>query len=677
MKTNNKFNPDLDRRLWGITGINQFSAHNSSSRSVMFANQLSQVLALKAPEPRLVLSGYEGEMAKANSFKYLEDSIVLDILESYSPFTNHSTDEPDLIDLLFYDKKRDVVDLLQIKRYDKYDKKFGFEHAFLDSLASLREGDDIVGSLQLTKTNSEVAPGEYGFGVNLAVMPITEAGVSEDAIIISESGAKRLGYYTYETVRFEIGGKYIPLNIHGDDREYKCIPDIGDDIGDSGVIVGIRELDNDFFGSLFSFKELQDYDPLFDKVYSAKHAHGVVVDINVIHTPKNAKYTMYEGTFDQLDAYAQSQAAHRERFIDRSNHWINQYKSKAGDELHPLLINAMRIASDKTNNLYKQDEMAEYTVEITIRYDNTPTLKHKLTTMHGGKGIISGVRPDSEMPIDANGIRADMLMNPNSTFHRMNLGGKYEGYFTTATYIVNMKLKTMSTPDTLRSNYKQMYDYVLDFLAIFDTEQYTVIANLNESQQLEFISHIYNGFGLQVLLPIDNHKSMVDIALELMNSIYAPIDTHFFIEENGEMVPSVSKGMSEVMYIFLLNKTGETGLSVASAKLNHFGLPTAPNTELKQRMCYNGAPTKILSETETRLILSTAGVETLAELRDRNLNHDSHYQIYEKILTASKPSNIGAVIDRKITPFSGDVPSQIFKTVTNAMGLDISVHKRK
>lgn len=667
----------MDRRLWGLSGLNQFSAHNSSSRSVMLMNQLSQVLALKYAEPRMVLSGYEMEMAKANSFKSLEDSIVLDILESYSPFTNHSSDEPEVTDILFYDKIRDVVDLLRIKQYDKYDKKFGFEHTFLDSLRYLNEGDDIVGSKQLTRTNSEVAEGEYGFGVNVAVMPITEAGVSEDAIIISDTLAKRLGYYTYETIRFEIGGKYIPLNLHGNDTEYKCIPDIGDDIGDSGVIVGIRELDDDFFGCLFSFEELQDYDPLFDKVYSAKHAHGIVVDVNVIHTPKNAKYTMYEGTFSQLDAYAQAQAAHRDKFIEKSNQWIDQYRTKAGDELHPALINAMRIASDKTNNLYKQDEMAEYTVEITVRYENIPTLKHKLTTMHGGKGIISGVRPDAEMPMDANGIQSHMLMNPNSTIHRMNLGGKYEGYITTAVHMVNMKLKSMTDAKSIKSNYKAMYGYVLGFLEIFGTEQYDVINSLDDKSKLDFITHIYNEpIGLQVFLPIDSAKNNAAIVTDLRNSPYAPIDTHFFIEENGEMIPSVSKGMCEMMYIFLLNKTGETGLSVASAKLNHFGLPTAPNTELKQRMCYNGAPTKILSETETRLILSTAGVETLAELRDRNLNHDSHYQIYEKLLTAPKPTNINAIIDRKITPFSGDVPSQIFKTVTNAMGVNIAVHKK-
>jgi len=674
MKIKRKINKNMDRRLWGISGLNQFSGHNSSSRSVMTMNQLSQVLAIQNPEPRLILSGYETEMARANSFKSLEDSIVLDILEVYSPFTNNSSDEPDLVDVIFYDKVKDVVDLLRIKQYDKYDKKFGFEHRFLDSLANLREGDDIVGSRQLTRTNSEVSEGEYGFGVHLAVMPITEAGVSEDAIIISESAAKKLKYYTYETIRFDIGGKSIPLNIHGDDTYYKCIPDIGDHIGDSGVIVAIRELDDDFFGALFSFEELKDYDPLFDKVYSAKHKDGIVVDVNVIHTPKNAKYTMYEGTYSQLDAYAQTQSAHRERLIEKSNKWIDQYRTKAGDELHPILINSMRIASDKTNNLYKQDEMAEYTVEITIRYDNVPTLKHKLTTMHGGKGIISGVRPDNEMPLDSNGIRTEMLTNPNGTIHRMNLGGKYEGYLTTAVYMVNAKIKEMASRIDIRKSFDEVYNYVLPFLKIFGNEQYELIASLDANQRLSFVSHICApGNNLQVLLAIDNIKTNPEIAEEIRRSPYAPNSDHFFINDNGTMTPSISKGMCELMYIFILNKTGETGLSVASAKLNHFGLPTAPNTELKQRMSYNGAPTKILSETETRLILSTAGVETLAELRDRNLNHDSHYKIYESILSAEKPTNIDQVIDRTKTPFTGDVPSQIFKTVTNAMGIDISV----
>ena len=671
----NKRNKLLDRRLFGLSALNQFSSHNSASRSVMYLSQLSQALALSKPQNRILLSGLESEANKSSLSKKLPAGAkILDIIEYFGPYENN-IDSAIYTDILYYNSDKNEVDSVHVELWDKMDKKYGFEHTHTSSMEELREGDVTHEEIELTKTNSNIDD-MYAYGTNLALMSVADAGVAEDAIIISESAAKKLEFYTYETTRFSVGEKSVPMNTHGNLDNYKIIPDVGEDVGDSGILLATRTMEPDLFGILFSNKDMMNPDPTFDRVYGTVHSDGVVVDIDVIHTPKNLKYPMYEKTYNQIDDYAKSQSGHRERIIERSNYWISQYRgSKAGNTLHPLLINAMRIESPLTTNLYKRDEMHEYTVEITVRYKNTPTLKHKLTTIHGSKGIVSGVRPDNEMPIDKNGIRSEILMNPNSSIHRMNLGGKYEGEFSTATYLVSKYVKSRVSGNKLNDNLvNELYTYVLGFVKLFGNEQYDVFNSLVGKDRKRLISSICKD-ELRIYLPIDNPKRFIDIAIDLLASQYRPIDSGFTIT-NGEVdVESTRNGMCEMMYIFLLNKTGDIGLSVSSSKLNHFGLPAAPNAELKKASVYNGAPTKILSETETRLVLATAGQEALAELRNRSLNHDSHYTIYQNILGADKPTNIEDVIDRSLMPIEGDVPLKIFTSILNTMGLKFKTRK--
>lgn len=670
-----KKNTKLDRRLLGMSALNQFSVHNSASRSVMFLQHISQCLSLINPDNRILISGLEAEVDKASFSKYIPaDSKVLEIIEYYGPYDN-AMEYPIKTDVLYYNSNKKVVDLVSVELWDKYDRKYGFEHKFTEDMENLYVGESIDVDTKLTKTNSSVND-LYSFGKNIPLMSITSHNVAEDAVIISESTAKDLSYYTYETTRFSIGGNSVPMNTHGDIDNYKIIPDVGDSVGDKGILLATREMSVELFGILFSKSDMMNPDPTFDRVYDVTHQKGTVVDIDVIYTPKNSKYSIYEDTFSQVDDYAKAQSSHRERLIERGNHWIEQYNTIAGDSLHPIMINAMRIESDLTTNLYKRDEMQEYTVDITVRYENIPTVKHKITTMHGMKGIIVEVRPDNEMPIDNNGIRAGVIMNPNSTIHRMNLGGKYEGEFTTAAYLVSQHVKNTISAVGKPSDklIMELHEYVVGFIKLFGNEQYDIFKNLKLKDVKSLIMSIIR-HGISVYLPIDNPKRNIDIAKDLFSSNYCPKETGFEIYSSGKMVPSHRKGMCDFMYVFLLNKTGDIGLSVASSKLNHFGLLSAPNTHIKNASVYNGSPTKILSETETRLLLSTAGQEALAELRNRSLSHDSHRIVYENILNADLPTNIEDVIDRSINPIVSDVPLDILKSIFNTMGLKFTTEK--
>ena len=104
---------------------------------------------------------------------------------------------------------------------------------------------------------------------NVALMTIRE--VCEDGVVISESMAKRMAYTTFENIDAWFGHKNFPLNVYGDDTKYKPFPEIGELINEDAVVMALRDYEDDYGHALTSKKDVQRYDPLFDKIIYAKH----------------------------------------------------------------------------------------------------------------------------------------------------------------------------------------------------------------------------------------------------------------------------------------------------------------------------------------------------------------------------------------------------------------------
>lgn len=67
-------------------------------------------------------------------------------------------------------------------------------------------------------------------GRNLRVAYIADARTTEDAIEISKSASLALSRPEIKQVNILINDNDIPLNLYGDDNEYKILPDIGEEI---------------------------------------------------------------------------------------------------------------------------------------------------------------------------------------------------------------------------------------------------------------------------------------------------------------------------------------------------------------------------------------------------------------------------------------------------------------
>ena len=97
-----------------------------------------------------------------------------------------------------------------------------------------------------------------------------------------------------------------------------------------------------------------------------------------------------------------------------------------------------------------------------------------------GKGVVSEIRPDECMPVDDNGIRADIIMTPPSMVNRMNPAQAMEQFWNRAAFQVMRNVRTnilgidrdaqmedWTQDPGVRKNFKQIFEYIIDFFNDF------------------------------------------------------------------------------------------------------------------------------------------------------------------------------------------------------------------
>lgn len=294
------------------------------------------------------------------------------------------------------------------------------------------------------------------------------------------------------------------------------------------------------------------------------------------------------------------------------------------------------------------------------------------------KGVIVQIRPDHEMPyIEANGGRvyADVVMDPAAVTSRMNPGRIYEQYFNAMSRKTQYEIKKYLKKHPSECKDAQIngaFEILLGLLKILDTEQFKEYSALKDiNLKREIITECVDE-EVFLLYRISSLKRPYQVVLETKGTIYEPEVNNAHITVNGKEVVTKDKILIAPNYTILLAKTGETFLSVASAKVNHFGMPVGMTASNKYNLPYRCNSTKVVSETEGRLYTAYTGPKFTSELLDRASNSRTHRIIYKNILDAEKPTNIDVCIDRTKFDTGNIAAMDVIENLFNSAGIIIT-----
>lgn len=467
-------NLGADLRLMGASMLmNPFLANTSSARQEMFRNHLKQALVIDGCEFPKIFSGYESGLKnyEIQDGAYLreQDGQVLAIARKY-PVRTGEMDRMQLnprTTVIYRGMDDDLIHVFHIDRHHCIADGFGFENIHENEQALL---PDTYIPRDMSFSHSPAIQGDrYCLGTNANVAYMTDPGTIEDAMVISESLAKRMGSLEIREMSLVVRPNEHPVNIYGEGEDVKFLPDIGETVRDDGVLCAFRPIHVETFAADMAPRVLSEIQPVQDRIIEAP-AGAKIVDMT-FHTAARR---------DQIawSAYRQT-----ERYIDAiKDYWrtiLDVYQEYGKDysvspRFGTLVAQAMFCTGAYGGHvpgvslprglqfMSRKDHPIEF-LHIDLLYAVPRKVEHgfKITDRHGGKGVISRIVKDEDMPVDAQGMRADLVMDPASVSARMNTGQLMEQAINRTSEIgVLPKMRAADTPAQAFTILHDWYDDV-------------------------------------------------------------------------------------------------------------------------------------------------------------------------------------------------------------------------
>jgi len=298
------------------------------------------------------------------------------------------------------------------------------------------------------------------------------------------------------------------------------------------------------------------------------------------------------------------------------------------------------------------------------------------------KGIIVKVVPDSHMPVDEHGNRAQFISDSLATIARSTLGRAIEPFLNAAgrdlVYKIasNLGLKwgTLITPQLLalknkdgqvRAEFEKLKAF---YYAVSPEKMGPWHENLTDEELYQHLAFVITRTLPVMYYPPSNGKEMINIIMDVQKD-FMPLKSHVtYVNDHGVTVKTKEKFEIGRAYVILLDKTGVDAAAIASCKLGHFGVPSRITRQDKHSYPNRRQPTRSFGEAEMRIVASYCEPWVTAEIVDRNTNKDTMAHIVKNILYAPRPANIENLVDRKEIPYGASRPMQLIRHMAECAG---------
>ena len=535
--------------------IQPFSGSNAGARKIMFSTHVEHVFPLIEGEKAIIETGYEIRFGDYSSSITRADSNY-QVIAKISKFSSNPHHHYWLILKDVKEKKLDVVERIS---YHHITESYGYlyNNEYMDSL---NIGDYIP---EDTIVQKSLAFDEYnnrkdGANFNIVYMALDDN--MEDSIIFSDVAANRLTSPLIKPVQIMINDNDIPLNIYGDDKTYKVIPDIGEDIVNA-VLIALRK----------EKKEESYYTQSVDRLRTIimsdelKQVHGKVIDIDIYcNNPdilENHYYEQLKWYYNELQRYSAEIVRTILPFV--SDGYELSY------DLQKLFANAKRVCNH--DQYIEKRPFSNIILNVTVLEEKKMEEGDKASNRYGGKGVISNIIPQAMMPrfkgLDGKYEYVDIIFNSSTMINRENVGQTFE---LSLTHIGNEIVYRIASG---KCSLEEAYQMIKTYVQLCSPEQAEYMEDLKQNMSEEELA-----FYIESIIDSGSiHLSMRPITdgmtIDKLANIYEAFP---WVKQNEIEVPLVSssgqiryiKARRPVVigkqYIFRLKQFAEEKFSVTS-----------------------------------------------------------------------------------------------------------------
>lgn len=571
-----------DKKL-AMIGVGDFPGMNNTMRATMNVKHISQHLTIDNPEFPYIFNGNENVMGANSSFynRVNKEYKVIKVIKKYNELLKGKV----YFGLYFlHCEEDDSYYLVERKECENLTEDFGFDYRneYLDNAV---EGDIIPQDTVLYTPSSYDDDMNVSTGVNARILYATDPAVQDDAIVISESFAKRMISNQITSKTIPVNENTVFVNLHGDKDNYQGLPNIGDIVED-GIIAATRQVKETRM-----FSDLRDSSlttPNFpgDQIF---HGDGEIIDINVYCNNPNIKINRVNA---QLIQYWNDLKFFYSEIYRICRKIINSGSKSISREINYWLRRSMEYLDSEAKWDFNDNVFSNLMIQILIRKKEPILVGRKLTGRAGNKSIVSKIVPDEEMPyvtseswtdeygrVHAVGEkqRVEVITNPLAIINRTIPSVLFEA---SITFVLTRIREHMARLNSLEEQANVLFRILELFNKTQAKDNRKLYKDLSDRAKKEYIkSAIEDGIYVQKKA-FDEEQLIRDALIQIYEEFEGVVLPYSLFVPKKKWNRDVFVGKFSIgyQYIMLLKQSGEKGFSVrAAGAISDESLPEKSN----------------------------------------------------------------------------------------------------
>ena len=653
--------PLCTETVGSVTELMPAADASSGSRVQMQGAHYLQAPWVVGNEPRNIFTGSEFEYGKTTFNVIAEsDCRVMKVISRYAT-GEYGIGKP-LETYVFVQMLDDQneVGVIHIPKYLCNHQYFGFDYVITPLGRKLKQHDILARGDVLADSPGNIN-GEYALGINANAILVSHPQVIEDAVLVRRKFADKMLSYGYFTGVMNVGPNEFLLYPHVDESgNRRMIPRIGDKVGMSGILLAKRSYNPLLAGIEMTEAEMSEICGHFDDpIYTDPGAE--VIDIKIWQG--DIQVSKYRD-ISQLQALPEEDVSASSQFMEEIREFYSSIKSRFGKrlrltpEMHALAVMAIADAPDGfitpkdliiRKKQFGYENLEDYRIEVTVRYEIPLDVSGKITDTFGGKGIVGAVEEDKDMMIGEDGTEIDIAMAENATLRRTNYNRMFEHTLSSSAGVVRenaIKMMDEGRPED------EIIDYVFGFIhgTASMWEKAILKAHPTKELQMEFINDLRN---VPLRMNIRHERpEQVDEIMKFLDDHYPPRRTRLWVTNplTGERELTDEEFTIGQLYMIRLDKTGRDFSAISACRFQQFGTIAKLHSRDKHRRPIREHSIKFHGEAEERHQLAYSGGAIGAEAMDRSNNPIVQDEMTEAVLLAERPMCIEEAVDRKRFP---------------------------
>jgi len=359
-----------------LIGQGDFSGANNLMRSAMNIKHHTQHLTIDNPEFPFLYDGKENLVGEHSSFYGRTDKQykVTQIVKKYDELLRGRC----YIALYFlYCKDDDSYKLIERKEVESLTENFGFDYKN-DYLDNAEVGEIIPKDTVLFSSTSYDDNMNVSIGVNGRILYGTHPAVQDDAIIISESFAKRMISNQVTVKTIPINDNTILLNLYDENGGYRGLPNIGD-VVKNGILAATRNVKETRMFSDLRDSSLSTINLQSDQVF---YGEGEIIDINVYCNNPNIKVNKVN---KQLVQYYNDARWFYTEVYKICKKIINMKPNIVDKEINRWLRKSMDYLDTQALWAFNDNIFSNLMIEILMRKKESARIGRKIVGRSGNK----------------------------------------------------------------------------------------------------------------------------------------------------------------------------------------------------------------------------------------------------------------------------------------------------